>query len=265
MKTIYKILSLVFVLTVSVSCDRDQGDTDYLNNRDNIIYFDSTSGTLVIEDGQDNTYDIVVAAAALTNNNLSFDVSVDPASSAVEGVDFTVLGSSFAFNNGQLLATVTVSGDFAYASTEGKTAIFHLTSSDSEVGAKSTFTLDLFKFCPFDRDNFLGSYDADEEGYTVYPVTITAGAAANEIVISGVWDADPNSTTSVFLIEASETLEFPPYFDNYLYDHPTYGPAYIDLGNGTFVTCSRVIDMRFRVRVAAGYFGETHITFYPSN
>ena len=42
-------------------------------------------------------------------------------------------------------------------------------------------------------------------------VTITAGAADNEILISNVWDADPNSSTRVFLIDESEPLGFPHY------------------------------------------------------
>lgn len=175
MKTIYKILSLVLLLTVTVSCNRDKVDTVDLSNRDNTIFFAASSATLFVEEGAQNIVEISVGATALANGEIPFTLAVDPSSTAVEGTDFTILGSSTAFSNGKIISTVRIQADFASATLEGKVAIFNLTSGEVGVGTSNQFTLELFKFCPFNglnTSNYSASVRAFDEDAPSYVLSV---------------------------------------------------------------------------------------------
>ena len=148
MKTIYKILSLVLLLTVSVSCTRDKIETENLDLRENTLFFTSTSAALYVEDGADNTYDITVGSTALAQGTISYTITVDPSSTAVEGVDFDII-SSTELVAGNLVSKFTIEADFENAIIDGKTAVLNLTSNNAKVGVVNQFSLDLFKLCPF--------------------------------------------------------------------------------------------------------------------
>lgn len=108
MKYIYKILAILFVSVAVVSCDRDQGDTDYLNNRENSIYFSNgQSATVFVEDGAANVFDIPIGVAAIANSNIPYTLSIDPESTAVEGEDFTIV-SSTQVSQGEILTAFQV-------------------------------------------------------------------------------------------------------------------------------------------------------------
>ena len=78
----------------------------------------------------------------MVKNDLSYSLTIDPSSTAVEGVDYTFIGNSTSFNNGSIVADVRISGNFERASTEGKTVIFKLSSPDAEVGVNDVFSLE---------------------------------------------------------------------------------------------------------------------------
>ena len=150
MRHLYKLFTLLIVTSVLVSCNRDQGDTDYLNDRETTIFFSASAATLFVQEGEPNIVEIAVGATAVASTDIPFSISVDPASTAVEGVDFNILGSSTSFSNGNIISTFRVQGDFENAEIDGKVAILNLTSNDVSVSASNQFTLELFKFCPFD-------------------------------------------------------------------------------------------------------------------
>jgi hypothetical protein len=193
MKTIYKFLSLVFVLTVSVSCDRDQGDTDYLNNRENIIFFSNNVGVLLVEEDAANTFSITVGAAAVASSNLAYTITVDPSSTAVEGVDFNMPNSTTSFNAGELTSAFEIEAEFENAITTGKTIIFNLTSTDQNLNVSSNnkFTLDLIKLCPITAP-FVGDYQLsiiangifDTPTFTPGVVTLSVGVLPTDRVFS---------------------------------------------------------------------------------
>ena len=174
MKNIYKIITLLFVSIVLVSCQRDQGDTDYLNDRGNTIFFAKSSAILFVEDGAPNTIEIAVGATALASGEVPYNITLDPASTAVEGVDFTILNSTTSLINGNIISKLRIKGNFENALVEGKTAIFNLSASgDVEVSDNNQFTLELFKLCPFtglNTSNYTASvtaFDAEAPSYVL--------------------------------------------------------------------------------------------------
>ncbi|OYX23021.1 MAG: hypothetical protein B7Z06_10790 [Flavobacteriales bacterium 32-35-8] len=176
MKTIYKILSLVLVLTLSVSCDRDTGDIDYLNNRPNSLFFSGNKATLFVEDGAPNTYSITVGSTGVANNTTPYTISVDPSSTAVEGIDFDIITST-ELVAGKIVSIFTIEAYFEPAITDGKIAILKLTAEDgTNIGLADTFTLSLFKLCPFeslDTNNYSATVFAFDEEAPGYNITLT--------------------------------------------------------------------------------------------
>ena len=186
---------LVFVLALVVSCSPDKGDTDYLNNRTPYIYFAKTSADFYIEEGAANTYDVKVALSAPQSQDLMYDISIDPNSDAVEGVDFTISSPSFKVQAGSIVGSFTVLGDFNAASIDGKSVTFLLSSvDDADLGQITEFTLNLFKLCPYEGLNttsyaanvYAFSDEAPSYNTTLSPVPGTD----NQWTISTAWGTE---------------------------------------------------------------------------
>ena len=149
MKNIFKTLLLLVLVTTVSSCSRDQGDTDYLDNRENIISYASSSGTLFIEEGEANEYVITVSASSLTKTNTNFTIEVDETSRAVLDEDFTI-SSNTSIAEGNLVTSFTVSGIYENSTLEGETVRLNLVGSDGvSVGNNNQFELELIRSCPF--------------------------------------------------------------------------------------------------------------------
>ncbi len=175
------ILALVLIGITVTSCDRENPSEDYLNNRDVTLYFNPQVATLLIEEGEPNIYSVTVNSSAVVDSGVNYSISIDPASTAVEGVDFTMSGTSFSFVNGMVVSNFDVVGDFSNATIAGKTVIFNL-MSDSIIGVQDQFTLNLLQFCPIEAP-FTGDYQLsiivngifDTPTFTPGVVTISVG------------------------------------------------------------------------------------------
>jgi len=194
MKHLYKLIIFFFILSFT-GCVPDKGDTDYLNNRTINIFFSDDSANLLIEENVISKYTVVVGATTTVSNAASYSISVDPSSTAVEGIDFTISNASYTFDKGKIVSTFDVVGDFDNASIDGKTAVFNLSSSDEtiEVQGQAQFTLNLIKFCPFGAgETFTGSYQLstvdlgifDTPTFTDGVVTVSLGATQTDRVFS---------------------------------------------------------------------------------
>lgn len=256
----YLFILSIFSLFLT-SCDEQEPE---VYNGPDLAYF--TAGTVAnyyVQDVEGSSYDIEVGVTVASDTDRTINVSIDPASTA-DASQFTI-GNTMVIPAGEYVGTVQVFGSYEDV-VSGSTLILNLEDvTGSEVATfDNTFSMTFYQFCPFVRDEFLGVYEANEEGFGVYESVATAGEADNELLLSNVWGVSPTTTTRVFLNDNNPSnfvLDFPPYLENYLFDHPTYGPAYIYNGYGTFDACEKVIDMYFQVRVEAGVFPETHITF----
>lgn len=245
MKTIYKILTLLLVMTISVSCDRDTGDTDYLNNRENTLFFQSTKATLFVEDGQPNTYTIKVGATSLADSNIPYAIVVDPSSTAIDGEDFNIV-SNTELVSGTIVTTFTIQANFEPAIIEGKTAILKLTAGEGvNIGASDTFKLDLFKLCPFtglDTNSYTASVFAFDEEAPGYNITLNPVAGTNNqwTVTTGwgtefvAWATGSAGYSGLYVYSGTITLnsDFSVDFDG--------DSSWATGGTGVFSPCTQV-------------------------
>ena len=153
MKNIYKLLTLVLTLTIVSSCDRDQGEYPYLDNREVTIGFRGAEANLYVENGADNIIAATVGASTVLPGG-SYSVSVDGTSTAVLGVDYDfVSGTDGSFESGNILSSISIVADFANSTIEGKTVVLNLISNDPSLSvaeAFSQYTINLIQFCQSD-------------------------------------------------------------------------------------------------------------------
>ena len=194
MKNIYKLLTLVLTLTIVTSCDRDQGEYPYLDNREVTIGFRGAEVSLFVENGADNIIAATVGASTVLPGG-SYLVSVDDSSTAVLGVDYDfVSGTVGSFESGNILSSISIVADFENSTIDGKTVVLNLISNDPSLSvaeAFSQYTINLIQFCPFNGLNttsytaYPNAFDADAPSYTVNLVPV--GDSTTEYSIETGW------------------------------------------------------------------------------
>ena len=192
MKILNKLFAILIIASVVSSCNRDTGETDYLDNRENTVFFARANETVLVRENEDNIFSVTVSASAVSQGDMSYDITLDDSSTGTVGTDFTVLDTNTSFSNGNIVSTFRVQADFDNASIAGKTAVFNLSSTSGNVpAAKSQFSLIMTKFCPIEAD-FTGDYVLsvvdngifDTPTFTPSVVTVSVGATDTERVFS---------------------------------------------------------------------------------
>lgn len=164
MKNILK-YSMIFSLFIGfVSCDSTDDDTGYLNDRTSVSYFvPGSSGTLLVEEEAPAVYEVKVGISEPKNFDRAFTYSIDPTSTAVEGVDFTT-SSTLVVPANSVVGTITVTGIYAGSVLAGKVAKFNLEDvEDALIGQRKQFSLNIFRSCPVPSDYFVGTYEIQQQ------------------------------------------------------------------------------------------------------
>ena len=261
------ILLTLFTAITLYSCG--DADPEIYNPADgSIAYFTAgTTGAFFIQEVPNPEHLIEVGITTTSTSDRTFNITVDPESTATAN-QYSIDQSTLVIPANSNVGYIKILGNYENASTTGSKLILNLeTIEDGEVATfDNIYSLDIYQFCPFSVDDFLGSWDADEVGYAVYNSDFVAGPASelNEIIMSNIWDVNPSSQTKVYFNDSNPSnfkLDFPVYTDNPLYVDSTYGQAWIDRGTGNFSACAQTIYMRFQVRVSAGFFAATEINF----
>lgn len=192
MKKIFYLSSIFLLLATQFACSPDQGDESYMSNRTPSAYFNTSSGTLFVEDGVESSFDVKIALTAPQSSDLTYTVEVDASSVAVEGVDFTIASASNVIPNGNIVTTFKVVGVFEEAIIEGKNAVFNLVAVEgAEVKWRTQFTLSIFKLCPYDGLNTLSyngvstAFGDDAPGFSASLLPVAG--TTNQWTVSSAW------------------------------------------------------------------------------
>lgn len=191
MKNNLKTLLVLVLVTIISSCSRDQGNTDYLENRDNIVYFNSSTGSLFVEQGESNEYEITISSSSIAQSDANFTIEVDESSTAILDEDFTI-SSNTKIEQGNLVTSITVTGIYENSSLDGKTAILNLVGLDGVlVGQNNQFELDLIRSCPYTGLNTT-SYDVtvfafDDEAPSFSTTLVPVTGAENTWSVTSAW------------------------------------------------------------------------------
>jgi len=218
-------------------------------------FFIKTSGSIVVDEANP-TYTIEIGTSNVHNSERTYTIEVDTdQSSASEGFDFEFITNTVTILANEATGMFEVKGLYNGVSPDGRTAVFKITSSSEGIADyKQNFALDLFKFCSFDLDAFIGNYQVHENsyfGYFSYTSVSTAGENYNEVYFSNLWEVQGAKTMIRFDTRNSECT-IP---DQILFTNDEFGEVHIQsLENGfgpigaydigTFNTCKgEIIDL----------------------
>lgn len=155
MKIIYRITAVLTMLASLVACKEN-----YITYHDSeYVMFADTAKVYVIREDME-TFEIPVASTVSSPYDRSFAVEIlDPASTAVEGRDFSLESNNFTIPAGERVGYVKVKGNLANLDSEKDVDIrFRLVMPDRLVmplyGDETT--VHIRKQCKFNRENYTG-------------------------------------------------------------------------------------------------------------
>ncbi len=159
--------------------------------------------------------------------------------------------------------------------TELNTFMFDAINSGYTDTANSNLVIDDFLVCPFDINQFVGTYSANEEGYCdgCYEVEVTYNSDFDVLILSNLYDFG-----GAAVVQLNETVTpTNPKVDFVSADFDIAVQVNADFGNvwatnpgdisgnpddniSTFNTCNQYMDLYFSRCVAAGCFpGQVHV------
>jgi hypothetical protein len=269
-KYFLKLAAVTLFVGVLTSCEEDKVVFDG-NNGKSLIGFTSVTANLPAFQDSDFTMEVEVGATNKVNHDRAIELSVNQELTSATDNQYTIDMSTLVIPAGEYVGKVKITGHYATLPELVKNTItLDLVSVDGfEVKNpdRERFTVYLFRACPIILEDFVGTYDAVEDGSGEYEVEVTLGDEPGELLLSNVWDVDPDSVTHIYLADdvANPQVNFPTNYpggtDNYLYDNSTYGPAYVNgiLDGSFFDSCAKTIEINFAVAVAAGQFSPTNL------
>ena len=144
-----KLLFAFLMLAVFTACEDEDHGVDVNNfNGPEVAYFTDgvASSYFVTPDAE--PVSIQIGSTSTSTSARTYTVSVDPASTAQEGVDFSFVSNSVTIPAGEYFGVLQIQGIFAGTTAEGSELIINLTGSN--VMESAQYTLSLFQQCVSD-------------------------------------------------------------------------------------------------------------------
>lgn len=270
MKTMKK-LKLVLILLVSSfvlhSCLLDDDEVDFGDTPVLVQFANSTVTANFIKDEANPetfTYDIPVTIIGAKNQPLNravdLSVSVDPSSTATEGVEYNLLSNSVTISAGQMSTNVQIEVLSENLDPDDpKTLVLAIETASETISESFKTSVDLQAACPFDITTFYGSYDAVEDGQYEYVVEIMEGPVANTLLITNLYETGGETVIELSQDPTDPTIIFRSReFDAVLYVNATYGDLWattLTPESSSYKSCDNSMFLDFKRCVGAGCFG----------
>lgn len=220
-----KILSLSLIaIVLLLSCEAKDSEVNLYSAGQDLTYFTDVNieNTVVLTESSDPQFNIQVGSTVKTNANRSYSVSVDPESTAVEGVHFTFNSSSVVIPAGEYVTDLVLNLDYLNVPNEGAVLILNL-SGENVHEPRSTYTLNISKLC----SSFL------EGEHSFVATNLIRGGAntgpCNDVSGTVVWTSLGDGLYSTSDASFGQ-------FDSCWNDSPAVGPTFSHLCNSITVT-----------------------------
>lgn len=252
LKTIFAVL-IVSTLVISYSCEDENAG---IYQGPSLVSFSAgLSGSYYVLENDDPGYLITVGYTTVSDQDrtVTFDVT---GGDAVDGTHYTLGATSVTVPAGEVIGYIEVNGIFSAFQGQVNTLEFTLTGDDV-ASFDNVFTLSLQRYCPFDIDEFVGTWTvsdvSDYDGpYADYNIT-TEVHNGDTLVIHGLWE---NAPDVLMVMDDTDPANFTAtIFDQYYATHGTYGEMRIrQMSQGTFSACQKTVSVSYEIYVAAGFF-----------
>lgn len=268
-KFLIKSTALLLFAGFITGCEADKIVYD-VDNGQALASFVGEESNLAAFEGETGVVEVQVGVTNRVNYDRAIQVSINEEFSTADPSQYTIDQSTLVIPANEFVGNIRITANSEDLTTAKEVLVLDLNSiqdGNAVDQQKNQYAVYMFRACPIVRDEFLGTYNAVEDGASQYQIGVTAGEASNELVLSNVWEVGPQSETHIFLGDdvANPVVTYPPAFppneSNYLFDHPTYGPAYVNgiEAGSSFDSCNKIITINFRVTVGAGSFTPTNI------
>ncbi len=243
------------------SCDRTDDFSIYNYNGDEQTYFTDISlvRTLVITPETDPNILITVGSTNVSDTDRTYNIEIDPSSTATSGVEFNLPSSTATIPAGEYTTSFVVSTIFDGLSESGSTLKLNLVGA-SEFSNQVSLTL--FKVCPYNESNFTGDYKVVEDEWADYgvgdlvPVEGQSGSVVHILSTNNPYIGNPD--TSYMILTIDETGEC-VVTSNEPFDYG--GPNQLAVtGSGSVNLCNGDID----ISIAFGPYGFYQFTLTPN-
>ena len=211
------------------------------------------------------TYDIPVVLIGGKNQPISksvdVTVSIDPSSTATEGVEFNLLTSSLTIPAGQTSAPIQIEVLTENLDPDDpKTLVLSIDSSSLTISDSFKTSIDLQAACPFDITTFYGTYDATGDGGD-YTVEVVEGPAENTLLVTNLTSQGGETVIELSTDPTVPTIEYrSKEFDAALQVHSYYGNMWattVSAETSSYKSCDNSLYLEFKRCVGAGCFGGT--------
>jgi len=211
------------------------------------------------------TYDIPVVLIGGKNQPISksvdVTVSIDPSSTATEGVEFNLLTSSLTIPAGQTSAPIQIEVLTENLDPDDpKTLVLSIDSSSLTISDSFKTSIDLQAACPFDITTFYGTYDATGDGGD-YTVEVVEGPAENTLLVTNLTNTGGETVIELNTDPTVPTIEYrSKEFDTALSVHSAYGNIWattVSAETSSYKSCDNSLYLEFKRCVGIGCFGGT--------
>ncbi len=267
---IFMILAFGVFITLN-SCDTllDQTETDF-GKGPILAQFENSSVTAnFLSDGSVATYDIPITIVGGRNvpidEPVDITISVDPSSTATEGVEFSLVSTTYTIPAGQMFvdAQIQVTTD-NLDPFDAKTVVLKIDSSSQGVSESNKTAVTLQAVCSLDLNNFVGTYSADNEYWgEVYTATVELGPIENSLLLTNVEGYGDDEVLIVLSTDIlNPTITYAGDENYYIYVNSTYGPVWattLTADLSTYNSCDYSLELEFKRCVSIGCFGGSRV------
>jgi hypothetical protein len=203
-----KIIYAFLMLTLFVSCENEDHGVDVNNyNGTSVTYFTAgTAGTYYVSDISEN-FKIQIGSTEKNSADRTYQIQVDPESTATQGVDFSLASSTVTIPAGSYFGEIEVVGIAAGASTDGTNLILNIVGNESNpVMVNTQYNLLVVLSCPIVAP-FTGDYLIEELTPFVDGPTLDDGSIVTVYSIDGQ-EFQRGFMTANFVLYCSTPTQF---------------------------------------------------------
>jgi hypothetical protein len=215
------ILASVFSFMVT-SCTNEGMDFDTNGGKGlEFVHFVGNSQSLVTKSDTENTLEITVSASSLSDVDRTYNLTISPNTTAIEGEQFSLSSKTVTIPSGKYSASVILTANNDNLTPEEVVVYLEINSEDA-IDYGKTAKITLSAFFEVTMNWLVGTWHwTDSDGYE-FDVEI-AKVDDNTISIYNIWEFEETVTASVNYEEGFIAIE--P--NAHIGDYPPYGPVTI--------------------------------------
>lgn len=243
MKKISFLTLIIFSVLAFNSCE-EQNPTPVTDI--NLVSFEKTP-TVIVEQGSSTEVEVHIYTSQVFGSDRTFNLEVDQDATTTDDANYNVPGTvTVPANSNSGIVTVEIIDNGL--SVDAETLVFKISNSEGViVGNDASLTIQ--KFCPFNIDNFVGTYTYTSEMFGDSWTVDVQKVDDHTLVVKDM--VEEGKDLQIVLDEASlgASVAKQP-----VWTHASYGIASFE-GAGSFSPCTYKIELDLELTVSAGSFG----------